>query len=66
MSMITKDYKFNDTYNHISIPDLLNSESNIDFLMDVWFSPLFNRFRKLVLNTADNELNCRKCPIFDI
>ena len=65
MNIITKDYKFDDNYNNITFPDLL-SEKDIDFLMDVWFSPMFNRFRKLVLNTACNELNCRRCPIFDI
>ena len=47
-----------------SYPYLLSDDT--DLMMDIWFSEKFNKFRKTLLSTPNNEFNCRRCPLFNI
>lgn len=37
-----------------------------DFMKDIWYHPKMQEWRTELLNTAANELNCRRCPHFII
>lgn len=38
-----------------------------NFLEDVWYHPIINNFRNVLLNTErSNELGCRTCPLYKI
>ena len=42
--------------------DMVNCK---DFMKDIWYSPLINKYRHLSLKCKDNQ-GCRKCLLFDL
>ena len=46
--------------------DIIDLNECNDLLMDVWYSRKFNAFRRALLSTENNELQCRYCPAYDL